>query len=108
MGEKLQQARRSVGRIRRSGCGVSVKSPVSTYRLQVNADFPFSAVRSLLEYFRDLGVGTLYFSPVFKARPKSPHGYDVTDPSKFSRDAGDEAEFAALSKAAAEAGLTFL
>jgi (1->4)-alpha-D-glucan 1-alpha-D-glucosylmutase len=76
--------------------------------LQVNADFPFSAVRNLLEYFRDLGVGTLYFSPVFKARPKSPHGYDVTDPSKFSRDAGDEAEFAELSKAAATAGLTLL
>jgi (1->4)-alpha-D-glucan 1-alpha-D-glucosylmutase len=87
---------------------VSVKSPLSTYRLQVNADFPFSAVRGLLEYFRDLGIGTLYFSPVFKARPRSPHGYDVTDPSKFSRDAGDEPEFAELSRAAAESGLTIL
>ena len=87
---------------------MSVKSPVSTYRLQVNADFPFSAVRNLLEYFRDLGVETLYFSPVFQARPKSPHGYDVTDPSKFNRDAGDEAEFAELSKASAAAGLTLL
>src|SRR5688572_3023626 len=108
MGEKLQQARRSVGRISRSGCGVSVKSPVSTYRLQVNADFPFSAVRSLLEYFRDLGVSTLYFSPVFKARPRSPHGYDVIDPSKFSRDAGDEAEFARLSSEIAAAGMNIL
>jgi (1->4)-alpha-D-glucan 1-alpha-D-glucosylmutase len=85
-----------------------LKSPLSTYRLQVNADFPFSAVRNILEYLRDLGVGTLYFSPVFKARPRSPHGYDVTDPSKFSRDAGDEAEFAALSKAAAEAGMSIM
>jgi (1->4)-alpha-D-glucan 1-alpha-D-glucosylmutase len=87
---------------------MSVKSPVSTYRLQVNADFPFSAVRGLLEYFRDLGVSTLYFSPVFKARPRSPHGYDVTDPSKFSRDAGDEPEFAELSAAATAVGLNIL
>jgi (1->4)-alpha-D-glucan 1-alpha-D-glucosylmutase len=85
-----------------------LKSPVSTYRVQINADFPFAAVRDLLEYFRDLGVGTLYFSPVFKARPRSPHGYDVTDPSRFSRDAGTEAEFAELSKAAAELGITML
>ena len=87
---------------------MSVKSPLSTYRLQVNAEFPFSSVRGCLEYFRDLGVSTLYFSPVFKARPRSPHGYDVTDPSKFSRDAGDEPEFATLSRAAIEAGLTLL
>jgi (1->4)-alpha-D-glucan 1-alpha-D-glucosylmutase len=85
-----------------------LKSPLSTYRLQVNADFPFAAVRNILEYLRDLGVGTLYFSPVFKARPRSPHGYDVTDPSKFSRDVGDEAEFTALSKAAAEMGMTIM
>ena len=85
-----------------------MKIPVSTYRLQVNADFPFRAVRSLIEYFRDLGVSTLYFSPVFKARPRSPHGYDVTDPSKFSRDAGDEAEFALLSAEANAAGMNIL
>ncbi len=87
---------------------MSVKSPVSTYRLQVNADFPFSAVRALLDYFRDLGVSTLYFSPVFRARPRSPHGYDVIDPSRFSRDAGDEAEFGELSAAAGAAGLNIL
>jgi (1->4)-alpha-D-glucan 1-alpha-D-glucosylmutase len=81
---------------------------MSTYRLQVNADFPFRAVRSLIEYFRDLGVSTLYFSPVFKARPRSPHGYDVTDPSKFSRDAGDEAEFARLSADVSAAGMNIL
>jgi (1->4)-alpha-D-glucan 1-alpha-D-glucosylmutase len=86
----------------------TLKSPLSTYRLQVNADFPFKAVRAVLEYLRDLGVDTLYFSPVFKARPRSPHGYDVTDPSKFSRDAGDESEFAALSKAAAEMGISII
>ena len=85
-----------------------MKIPTSTYRLQVNADFPFRSVRALLDYFRDLGVSTLYFSPVFKARPRSPHGYDVIDPSKFSRDAGDEPEFAKLSAEAAGAGLNIL
>ena len=85
-----------------------MKSPLSTYRLQVNADFPFASVAKIIDYLRDLGVGTLYFSPVFKARPRSPHGYDVTDPSKFSADAGDEAQFTALSKAAAEAGMSIM
>ncbi len=50
-----------------------------------------------MDYFRQLGVGDLYFSPVFQARARSPHGYDVTNPGQFNREVGDEAEFAELS-----------
>ena len=85
-----------------------MKSPVSTYRLQVNAEFPFAAVTELIDYLRDLGIGTLYFSPVFRARPRSAHGYDVTDPSKFNSAAGDEAEFVALSNAITAQGMSIM
>jgi len=75
-----------------------VRVPTSTYRLQVNADFPFARVRELIEYFKQLGVGDLYFAPVFQSRPRSPHGYDVVNPGRFNREVGDEAEFEALSR----------
>ncbi|HEX6560253.1 MAG TPA: malto-oligosyltrehalose synthase, partial [Longimicrobiales bacterium] len=76
-----------------------MRVPTSTYRLQVNADFPFARVTELIDYFKRLGVGDLYFAPVFQARPRSPHGYDVINPGRFNREVGDEAEFEALSRA---------
>jgi (1->4)-alpha-D-glucan 1-alpha-D-glucosylmutase len=82
-----------------------VRIPASTYRLQINADFTFAHVRELIHYFHDLGAGDLYFAPVFQARPKSPHGYDVTNPAQFNREVGDEAEFEALSLALRAAGM---
>lgn len=82
-----------------------MRVPTSTYRLQVNADFPFARVRELIDYFRQLGVGDLYFSPVFQARPRSPHGYDVTNPAQFNREVGDEAEFEELSRALRAQGM---
>ena len=75
-----------------------MRVPTSTYRLQINVDFPFARVRALLEYLRALGVGDVYFSPVFQARPRSTHGYDVINPAQFNREVGDEAEFQALSR----------
>jgi len=76
-----------------------LKVPTSTYRLQLNADFRLSHVRELIPYFSALGVIHLYFSPIFQARPKSPHGYDVTNPGQINREIGDEAEFMELSAA---------
>ncbi|MGQ0560744.1 MAG: malto-oligosyltrehalose synthase [Gemmatimonadota bacterium] len=75
-----------------------MRIPTSTYRLQINAGVPFSRVLALAGYFRQLGAGDLYFSPVFQARPRSPHGYDVTNPARFDRELGDEAEFERLSR----------
>ncbi|MGQ0814906.1 MAG: malto-oligosyltrehalose synthase [Gemmatimonadota bacterium] len=74
-----------------------MRVPTSTYRLQLNADLPFARVRTFIDYFRRLGVGDLYFSPIFQARARSPHGSDVTNPARFNREVGDEPEFAALS-----------
>ena len=84
-----------------------MKVPTSTYRLQINADFRLSHVRGLIPYFSALGVSHLYLSPIFQARPRSPHGYDVTNPGQINREIGDEAEFMELSAAlrAANIGL---
>jgi (1->4)-alpha-D-glucan 1-alpha-D-glucosylmutase len=85
-----------------------VRVPASTYRLQINADFPFARVRERLDYFQRLGVGALYFAPVFQARERSPHGYDVTNPAQFNREVGDQAQFEDLSALTHARGLGIL
>jgi (1->4)-alpha-D-glucan 1-alpha-D-glucosylmutase len=77
-----------------------------TYRLQLNRDLGFRAVReTVLPYVRDLGVSHLYLSPVMKARRGSEHGYDVVDPTRVSAELGGEEELRALCAAAREAGV---
>lgn len=85
-----------------------MRVPTATYRLQLNADFPFARVRELIDYFHALGAGDLYFAPVFQARSRSPHGYDVTNPGRFNREIGDEAEFEQLSRMLHERGIGLL
>ena len=80
-------------------------TPTSTYRLQLRPDFDFVAARAVVDYFRDLGVGAVYVSPVLEATPGSTHGYDVTDPTRMREELGGEEGFRALTAAAREAGL---
>ncbi|HEY2770670.1 MAG TPA: malto-oligosyltrehalose synthase [Solirubrobacteraceae bacterium] len=77
----------------------------ATYRLQLTSGFGFAHARSLIPYLRDLGISHLYLSPSLQAREGSTHGYDVTDPSRFSDALGGGAEFERLSGAAADAGM---
>src|SRR4051812_9431639 len=58
--------------------------PVSTYRLQFNQNFTFNDATKLIDYFQELGITDLYASPFLMARPGSPHGYDVTNHSRFN------------------------
>ncbi|MCA1745980.1 MAG: hypothetical protein LC643_09840 [Bacteroidales bacterium] len=55
-------------------------NPISTYRIQFHKAFTFADAMEQLEYFRLLGIGSIYASPVFKATPGSKHGYDVSNP----------------------------
>jgi (1->4)-alpha-D-glucan 1-alpha-D-glucosylmutase len=50
-------------------------------------------------------VSHLYLSPAFAARAGSTHGYDVIDPTRFSDALGGAEGFAALGRAARDAGL---
>ena len=43
--------------------------PISTYRLQLHANFPFAAATELASYLSQLGVGVCYTSPYFAAMP---------------------------------------
>ena len=79
--------------------------PVSTYRLQLHADFGFAAAAEQVPYLASLGISHLYLSPILQAAPGSTHGYDVVDHSLVSRDLGGEAELVRLAHTAHEHGL---
>lgn len=70
--------------------------PVSTYRLQFNLDFTFDDARSLVPYLHSLGVTDCYSSPYLRARPGSPHGYDICDHGVLNPDLGGSEEYEAF------------
>ncbi|MFJ4026309.1 malto-oligosyltrehalose synthase [Paenarthrobacter sp. NPDC089989] len=85
-----------------------MKTPVSTYRLQIRPGFTLQDAAGLTEYLHQLGVDWVYLSPILTAEEGSDHGYDVTDPSSVDPSRGGEEGLAALSKAAHEQGLGVL
>ena len=72
---------------------ITVKIPLSTYRVQFNRDFRFVDAIHIVDYLHDLGITDLYASPIFKARPGSTHGYDVIDPTQINPEIGTDEEF---------------
>ncbi len=85
-----------------------MRIPQSTYRFQFNGQFRFADATALIPYLRRLGISDLYASPVFKARPGSTHGYDVTDPTVLNRELGSEADFGALCEGLKSSGMGLL
>ncbi len=81
------------------------KAPISTYRLQIRAEFGFTAVADIAGYLDRLGVSHAYLSPILQAGPGSAHGYDVIDHDRLSSDAGGGPAFAAMTAALRERGL---
>jgi (1->4)-alpha-D-glucan 1-alpha-D-glucosylmutase len=69
---------------------VQARVPGSTYRLQFNEGFTFARARALVDYYEELGVTDCYSSPVLRARPGSPHGYDIVDHSQVNPELGGE------------------
>jgi (1->4)-alpha-D-glucan 1-alpha-D-glucosylmutase len=82
-----------------------LRSPTSTYRLQLRPEFSFVEAAEVLPYLVDLGVSHVYLSPVLQAAPGSTHGYDVVDHSRLSDDLGGAEGFRQLSDRARELGL---
>ncbi|HHX85320.1 MAG TPA: malto-oligosyltrehalose synthase [Actinomycetales bacterium] len=68
----------------------------STYRVQLRTPesdpdgkgFTLADVEELVPYLADLGVGSVYLSPVLSATPGSTHGYDVVDPTTVAPELG--------------------
>jgi len=77
-----------------------VKTPVSTYRLQVRPSFDLDAVAGIVEYLHDLGADWVYLSPLLESEAGSDHGYDVVDHSRVDAARGGPE---ALERAAAAA-----
>ncbi|WP_027719436.1 malto-oligosyltrehalose synthase [Desulfovirgula thermocuniculi] len=82
--------------------------PAATYRLQLNRDFPLSRARELVPYLDALGVTDIYASPLLAARQGSPHGYDVTDPTRLNPELGGEEGLRSLAAALQERGMGLL
>lgn len=71
-------------------------TPVATYRLQLVGDFGFARAAELVDYLDELGVDTLYASPILAARAGSTSGYDVVDPRCLNPELGSGDELDAL------------
>ncbi len=67
------------------------RTPLSTYRLQLNAGFTFDDAAKAAAYLKELGISHVYCSPYLQAAPGSMHGYDVVDHQKVNEELGGEA-----------------
>lgn len=87
---------------------MQARIPGSTYRLQFNEGFTFARARELADYFEELGVTDFYSSPILRARPGSPHGYDITDHSQVNPELGGEEELVGLARDLRSRGMGLL
>jgi (1->4)-alpha-D-glucan 1-alpha-D-glucosylmutase len=76
------------------------RTPVSTYRLQVTADFPLREAAAVADYLRALGADWIYLSPLLQATEGSTHGYDVTDHARVDVSRGGAYGLRAVADAA--------
>lgn len=70
--------------------------PDSTYRIQLNKHFKFEQVTACVLYLHRLGISHCYLSPFLKARPGSPHGYDIVDHNTLNPEIGGAEDFDTL------------
>ena len=85
-----------------------MKRPASTYRIQLHDHFTFKDLAAILDYLHDLGITTVYASPVTTAFKGSQHGYDVADPLRLNPEIGTEEDWTALAVRMAAYGMTWL
>ncbi|WP_395728956.1 malto-oligosyltrehalose synthase [Nakamurella sp.] len=78
--------------------------PVSTYRLQVTAEWTLADAAGLVPYLVDLGVDWVYLSPILAAEAGSGHGYDVVDHGEVDPDRGGDSGLRRVAEAAHRAG----
>ena len=81
---------------------------MTTYRIQFNADFTVKDLSHVLDYLQELGVDTIYGSPILTAEPGSTHGYDVTDPSTLNPEVTTEQEWILLHEELRERNMSYM
>jgi (1->4)-alpha-D-glucan 1-alpha-D-glucosylmutase len=82
--------------------------PTSTYRVQLHKDFNFSRLESLIDYISELGITTIYASPITTAVPGSMHGYDVIDPHSINPEIGTLEDFRRIASKLKEKKMTWI
>ncbi|MDQ6641546.1 MAG: malto-oligosyltrehalose synthase, partial [Actinomycetota bacterium] len=85
-----------------------MRTPTSTYRLQITAEFDLFEAARLLPYLHDLGAGWVYLSPLLVAEPGSTHGYDAVAHDRIDASRGGPAGLAAVSAEANRLGMGVL
>jgi malto-oligosyltrehalose synthase/4-alpha-glucanotransferase len=83
-------------------------NPVSTYRIQFHKGFNFKHFVQVIPYLAELGIKTIYASPIFKAAPGSIHGYDVTDPLTINPEIGTYRQLKNISAKLKKLGIGWL
>jgi (1->4)-alpha-D-glucan 1-alpha-D-glucosylmutase len=73
-----------------------MRIPSCTYRVQLNDAFTFSDLAAIIGYLHELGVSTVYASPITTAVKGSQHGYDVADALTLNPEIGTERQLEAL------------
>lgn len=86
----------------------SYSAPTATYRLQFHAGFTFKQLTEIIDYLHELGISTIYASPIFTAAPGSEHGYDVTNPHQINPAIGTIEELRAIHQQLLSKGMTWL
>jgi (1->4)-alpha-D-glucan 1-alpha-D-glucosylmutase len=82
-----------------------LRTPGSTYRLQLHKDFNFDAAADVAGYLRELGITHVYSSPYLQAAPGSMHGYDVVDHQRVNEELGGAEGHARFCRRLGEFGL---
>lgn len=85
-----------------------MRTPTSTYRLQITETFDLYAAAAVLPYLADLGADWVYLSPLLASEPGSDHGYDVVAHDHVDESRGGAAGLEAFSRAARDLGLGIL
>lgn len=82
--------------------------PASTYRVQLHKGYTFKDLKKIIPYLHQLGVSTVYASPITTSTSGSMHGYDVTNPDIINPEIGTEEEFAEIIQQMNEYNMSWL
>ncbi|MGC3994597.1 MAG: malto-oligosyltrehalose synthase [Propionicimonas sp.] len=85
-----------------------MRTPTSTYRLQITEEFDLVAAAKTLAYLHELGVDWVYLSPLLASESGSEHGYDVSDHRAIDPSRGRASGLAALATEARRLGMGVL
>lgn len=82
--------------------------PITTYRIQFHAAFTFADLENIIPYLHELGIKTIYASPIFEAVPGSMHGYDGVNPNRINPEIGTLAQLKKISKQLQHLGISWI